>query len=162
VRYTIGLFFCAIGAWLLTTGLAQRSRVLASRARRPAPAEGQAPESSLFVLGEITRPLILFALAYAGLKSVVAYILLDAGRVLSPFDLGAFLFLLAAYGTWFVFKTRFPEIPAVAAGASASLEEDRSIELDRASGAHRGDSRLRGRHRLGHLGTRVAQKDEAA
>jgi hypothetical protein len=65
------------------------------------------------------RPVLLFMLAYLGVKAALVYHWLDGARYLSLFDLGAFLAALAAYGCWIAVKTRYAPVaffrPAVAA-----------------------------------------------
>ncbi len=97
-----GLFLAA--AVFLLQGWALRRRVLAgvgaaewARHRAAALADPR----SMAAFGEIARPLVLFGLAWLGLKSTVLYVLFGGERVLSWFDLGGFLALLAAYGVWF-------------------------------------------------------------
>lgn len=121
MRYWIGGLFFGVAAWLIVAGLAQRRRALATGWREP---EAVSPQS-LETLGYIMRPIMLFALAYVGLKSAFVYWVIDAGRYLSVVDLGGFLALLAGYGTWFVMKTKYRSsgiVPAVPADASKTAE----------------------------------------
>ncbi len=79
-------------------------------------------------MGEIVRPMILFAVALVALKAVVFYALFDGARFLSPLTFGGFLFVLAAYSAWLVLATRRPArqdaspagVPAAAVVASDS------------------------------------------
>jgi hypothetical protein len=59
-------------------------------------------------MGEIMRPIILFALGFVALKMTLFYAVLGGQRYLSPLDFGGFLFVLAAYGTWLVLATKRP------------------------------------------------------
>jgi hypothetical protein len=105
----------AFGAWLAWSALAQRRRVIAARRAGTVAREGEAAgNAQLSMTGEIMRPVILFALVYVALKSVFAYVVLDAGRWVSWFDLAGYLFLLAAYGGWVVVRTRYREVPTAA------------------------------------------------
>jgi hypothetical protein len=100
MRYLLGAGFLVAAAWLVYAGLGHRRLKRASAG--PAPAE----ENRLQMMGEIVRPMILFALAYVGLKTSLAYLWLDGSRVLSLLDLGGFLVMLAAYGFWLTMKTK--------------------------------------------------------
>jgi hypothetical protein len=113
MRNWIGVALLAIAVWLVYAGLAQRSRVLA--ARRQAAARGEpdadgALHPSLAMLGDIVPPLMIALLVFAGLKATFAYLVMDGGRYLSLLDLGGFLLVLAAYGTWLILKTRYREV----------------------------------------------------
>lgn len=63
MRYWLGTGFVLASAWLVYSGIGHRARARANA--QPKPAE----ESQLVMMGEIVRPLILFALAYVGLKT---------------------------------------------------------------------------------------------
>lgn len=138
MAYWTGLVCVSLGAWLIHAGLAHRRRVLALRAQFADWAAQPATDPrSLGVFGEIMRPIILFALAYLGVKTTLAYWWLDAGRYLSLFDLGAFLFLLAAYGAWLVLKTRHP-LPARAATVAETPTPADNVHLLQEERARRG------------------------
>ncbi|MFZ5558067.1 MAG: hypothetical protein ACOZDY_15335 [Pseudomonadota bacterium] len=137
MAYWTGLVLFAIGGWLAWAGLAHRRRALALRgpAAAGAPA-ARADPRSLAAFGEIMRPVILFALAYLGVKTALAFWWLDAGRYLSLFDLAGFLFLLAGYGTWMVLKTKYPALPPAAAPVPAPAENVLSLQEERARRGH--------------------------
>lgn len=122
MRYWTGLMLFVASGWLIQAALAHRRRILATGGAGDA-----APVSarSIDTLGYILVPIILFALAYIGIKSAFLYWVLDGGRYLSLVDLAGFLCLLGGYGTWVVLKTRYrarpievpaePQVPAEAA-----------------------------------------------
>ncbi len=103
MRYWIGGTLFVAAAWLVFAALAHRRRVLAAGWREVE----QVSAGSLWVFGEIMRPIVLFALAYLAVKSVLVYWMLEAERYLSLFDVAGFLAVLAGYGTWFVMKTKY-------------------------------------------------------
>jgi hypothetical protein len=139
MAYWSGLCLFAAGGWLIHAGLGHRRRVLAMRAalESAAPTAASDPRS-LSVFGEIMRPIILFALAYLGVKTSLAFYWLDAGRYLSVFDLAGFLFLLFAYGTWITLKTKYPALvqPAAAQSDSEPADNVLSLEQERARRDH--------------------------
>lgn len=167
MRYWIGLMFFAGGGWLAYAGLAHRARILAARSGR---AEAPAAETPMFVMGEIARPIILGLLAFAGLKTSFAYWAFGGGRVLSLFDLGGFLFLLAAYGAWLTLTMRYREaavvvapaapaaVPAVAQGDEGGPARDVVGHAD----PDRDDPHSRNRARVRGQRARVAAESEAA
>jgi hypothetical protein len=123
MRYWIGGTLFVAAVWLVIAALAHRRRALAAGWREIEPVS----PGSLLVFGEIMRPIVLFALAYLAVKSVLVYWMLEAERYLSLFDVAGFLAALAGYGTWFVMKTKYslsalaravpvpPRVPAQAA-----------------------------------------------
>lgn len=117
-RHWLGVMLALYGAFLLLAAERRRARALAA----PPP---EALSSSLTVLGEIVRPLVLFGLAYLGLKVSLVYLAMDGGRWFSLLDLGGLLFLLAAYGRWLVVRTRYrlAEPVPVVSGAQAAARE---------------------------------------
>ena len=138
MAYWSGAVLFAIGAWLIHAGLAHRRRVLALRAAAADADETGADPLSLGVFGEIVRPIILFALAYLGVKATLAFWWLDAGRYLSLFDLAGFLCLLAGYGAWVVMKTKYRVLrpPAAMARAPASADNVLSLHEESARRGH--------------------------
>lgn len=124
MRYWLGLGFMAAALWLLREGLAHRGRIVAARQESRPDGALDAPESPLTAFGEIVRPLIYAALGYLAIKTSFAYAMLDAGRYLSLFDLGGFLFLLASYGVWLSLKTRYRALVAAAAPAKAGRRQE--------------------------------------
>lgn len=122
MRHAAGVVLFAFGAWLAWSALAQRRRVIAARRAGTVAREGEAAgNEQLSMMGEIMRPIILFALVYLAAKSVFAYVVLDAHQWVSYFDMAGYLFLLAAYGGWVVVRTKYREV-AAAAGAIALPE----------------------------------------
>jgi hypothetical protein len=118
----IGTAFLAAAAVLLLAGFAHKRKVMAARAA--AAARGIVPAEpglrSVAAFGEMMRPVILFFLAYAGLKIVVVFLMLDGEEVLSWFDLAGVLALLAAYGTWMILRTSYRMSDLAVAEASAA------------------------------------------
>jgi uncharacterized membrane protein YqjE len=64
------------------------------------------------VLGDVVPPLMIGALAIMALKLVLAYVLTGADRWFSLVDLAGFLFLIGAWSTWLVLKTRYRSFPS--------------------------------------------------
>ncbi len=110
MRYTTGCVMLLLAAAVFGWALRHRRRVLALIAEdelvRQLEAQSADPDS-ISAFGEIMRPLVLFALAWIGVKSVAVYFWLDGQRYLSLFDLGALLALLAAYGYCITIQTRY-------------------------------------------------------
>jgi hypothetical protein len=121
MRYWIGIALTIGAVWLLAAAYAHRRRVIAARAA--AAARGIAPAEpglrSVAVFGEIMRPVILFLLAYAAIKTVLLYVALDGQELLSWFDLAGMLALLGAYGVWMSVRTTYRASDLAAAMAKA-------------------------------------------
>ena len=115
-----GIALIALGCWLLVAGVMKRR----AKIRSPAPAGAIRPEFA--AMGEIARPMILFAVGFVALKTAVLYFLFDGARYLPPTMFGGFLFVLAAYAVWLVLATKRPAVQdarqtgAEAAGAAAA------------------------------------------
>ena len=110
-----GIALIALGCGLLISGVMKRR----ARMRVPLPAGAIRPEFA--AMGEIVRPMILFAVALVALKTLVFYALFDGARFLSPLTFGGFLFVLAAYSAWLVLATKRPaRQDALPAGAPAA------------------------------------------
>ncbi len=110
MRNIAGLVLFGFGFWLAWSAFAQRQRVIAGRAAGTLARAGEAAgNEQLSLMGEIMRPIILFALCYLAAKSVFAYVVLEADRWVSYFDMAGYLFLLAAYGGWVVIRTKYRE-----------------------------------------------------
>lgn len=122
MRHVFGVIFTLVGAWYVYVAVTTRVRRLAERRAAGIPDDAE-PASSMFVFGEIVRPIILLALAYLALKTTLAYFWLDAQRYLSLFDLVAFNGALAAYGYWLVVKTKCPPLALFRAAASTEPAE---------------------------------------
>jgi hypothetical protein len=132
MRNIVGLVMFGFGFWLAWSAFAQRQRVIAARAAGTIAREGEAGgNEQLSMMGEIMRPIILFALVYLAAKSVFAYVMLEGHQWVSYFDMAGYLFLLAAYGWWVVVRTKYREIaaatPAVAPPAAAPPEPVREV-----------------------------------
>lgn len=124
MRDWIGIAFFAAAAWLLRAGLVHKRRVLAARAA--AAARGVVPAEpglhSVAVFGEIMRPIILFLLAYAAIKTVVLFVMLGGEEVFSLVDLAGALALLAGYGTWMSLRTTY-RLSDLAVAAEAPADD---------------------------------------
>jgi hypothetical protein len=77
----------------------------------PTPAGAIRPEFA--AMGEMIRPLILFAVAIFALKMTLFYFVLGGQRFLTPLDFAGILFVLAAYAGWLVMATKRPVETAV-------------------------------------------------
>ncbi|RAI39515.1 hypothetical protein [Rhodoplanes roseus] len=124
MRYWIGVVCFAGAAWLVAAGLAHKRRVLAARAA--AASRGIMPAEpglrSVAVFGEIMRPVILFFLAYAAIKTVVLFVVLGGEEVLSYVDLAGVLALLGGYGAWMSLRTTYRMSDLEAAERAAAAE----------------------------------------
>jgi hypothetical protein len=109
MRNLPGLAFAVIAIWFSCVAVTQRASRLAARRAAGIPDDAE-PTSRMYVFGAIMRPIILFFLAFLGIKATFAYFWLDAARFLSLLDLGAFLAALMAYGFWVIVKTKYPPL----------------------------------------------------
>lgn len=126
MRYTTGLVMLLMAVGVLFWALRHRRRVLAliSEDALARHMEKQADDpNSISAFGEIMRPMVLFALAWIGLKSVAAYFWMDGPKYLSLFDLGSLLALLASYGYCVTVQTRYRMSVALAAREAAEPSE---------------------------------------
>lgn len=98
----LGAGLIALGVGLLVSGVMKRQAKL----RAVGPPPDIRPEFA--AMGEIMRPIILFALGFVALKMTLFYVALGGQRYLSPLDFGGILFVLAAYGIWLVLATKRP------------------------------------------------------
>jgi hypothetical protein len=98
----IGIGLLAFGLGLIVAGIIKRR----TRMRVPAPAGAIRPEFA--AMGEMIRPLILFAVGVFALKITLFYFVLGGQRFLTPLDFAGILFVLAAYAGWLVIATRRP------------------------------------------------------
>ncbi len=132
----IGLALFAVAGVLIYTAIAHRRKVLAVLGNTKIEAENDdtIDVNSLAIMGKIMPPIIVGILAIVGLKSVFMYFIVDAGRVFSLFDLAGFLALLAAYGLWIVFKTKYrmpvPAAPSAHAQTGTAREPLRPTYQD--------------------------------
>jgi hypothetical protein len=115
----IGLF--APSGALLIAGLVKR------RARMEAVVPADAIRPEFAAMGEIARPLILIALAFAGLKMSLLYMVLGGQRFLSPLDFAGFLAVLAAYGLWLVLSTKRSRPVSSAAPDRGATQPPRTV-----------------------------------
>jgi len=96
----MGLF--AVGLGLIGSGIIKHR----GKAQAALPAGAIRPEFA--AMGEMIRPLILFAVAVFALKITVFYFLLGGSRFLTAFDFAGILFVLGAYAGWLVIATKRP------------------------------------------------------
>ncbi len=89
----------ALGLGLAVAGVAKRR----SRIRSPMPAGAIRPEFA--AMGEMVRPLILFAVGVFALKISLFYFVFGGEAYLTPLDFGGILFVLAAYSGYLVAAT---------------------------------------------------------
>lgn len=131
MRYWIGTVTFALALALVAYALVRRRHVLAvvteEALTRRLEQLANDPQS-LSSFGEIMRPIVWFALAVIGIKSTIAYVWIGGARVLSPFDLGGVLAMLAAYGYFIHVQTRY-RLSAVGVLADAGQRDDVSAEL---------------------------------
>lgn len=133
MRHLIGLVLFAAGIALIWAAVTRRNAIIAETRRLEAaglPDPRAALHSSLAVLGDVVPPLMIGALAIMALKLVLAYVMTGADRWFSLVDLAGFLFLIGAWSTWLVLKTRYRAFPpplvqgvtqdSTAAGATVS------------------------------------------
>lgn len=104
----LGIGLIALGLGLLAAGFRKHQ----IRARTPLSAGAIRPEFA--AMGEMIRPLVLFAVAFVALKMTVFYFLFDGRRLLSQLDFAGILFVLAAYAGYLVLATTTPVVAAVA------------------------------------------------
>jgi hypothetical protein len=98
----MGIGLVALGLGLIVSGIMKR------RSRMQAPSVAGAIRPEFAAMGEMIRPLILFAVSIFGLKMTLFYFVLGGERYLTPLDFAGVLFVLAAYSGWLVMATRRP------------------------------------------------------
>jgi hypothetical protein len=113
---SLGIGLITLGACLVVAGTRKRR----SRIRSPLPAGAIRPEFA--AMGEMVRPLILFAVGLFALKMSFFYFILGGQGVLTPLDFAGIMFVLAAYSGYLVAATtaRPVEQPASAGIRSAA------------------------------------------
>lgn len=145
MRYWVGSVLFLSAAAFLWSGLRHRRRVIAIAPRDAIMAQraiASEDPRSLAALSEIGRPIVLFFVAWIGVKSGLAYVWLDAGRWLSPFDLAGLYALLVAYGVSFTIESKYRMSDAVAAAAAlpsystASTGSSRAASFGRRSSSY--------------------------
>ncbi len=104
MRYIIGLVFFAAGAGLMWAAFARKRRAVAA-----GPEAQPEISRSMRILADAVPPLVVVTLLIVGAKTAIAFVITDATRHLSFFDLAGFLFLLAGYGTSVVLRARYLE-----------------------------------------------------
>ena len=103
----LGIGLIAFGLGLMVTGFVKRR----NRIRKPLPAGAIRPEFA--AMGEMVRPLILFAVGIFAVTMSLFYFVLGGERFLTPVDFGGILFVLAAYAGYLVAATTQRPIQAV-------------------------------------------------
>ena len=98
----MGIGLLALGLGLIVSGIIKRR----TRMRVPTPAGAIRPEFA--AMGEMIRPLILFAVGVFALKMTLLYFVLGGQKFLTPLDFAGILFVLAAYASWLVLATKRP------------------------------------------------------
>ena len=111
MAYWTGLVLAAIAAGFLVAGWRRRQAVRAERvalgyAPNDDSPQRRDPYSSITILGDAVPPVVLAALAFVGVKSVFFYVALGGG-IFSIADLAGFLMLLAGYGAWMWWHSRY-------------------------------------------------------
>lgn len=96
----MGTGLIALGLGLIVSGVLKR------RGRTRAPVGAIRPEFA--AMGEMIRPLILFAVGIFAAKMTLFYFVLGGERFLTPLDFAGILFVLAAYASWLVLATKRP------------------------------------------------------
>lgn len=107
MMYWAGVALFLMAAWLVHAGYAHRRRVRAERTEPTPAAETTNRPNPIAILGDVLPPLIVMVLVVFSLKIPFAYVVLDHGRYVSPFDLAGLLAFPAGYGTWLILKTRY-------------------------------------------------------
>lgn len=102
----LGMGLFALGLGLIGSAIMKRQ----SKLRNPIPAGQIRPEFA--AMGEIVRPLILFAVAIFAGKMALFYFVFGGQKYLTPLDFGGLMFVLAAYVGWLIVATRKPVIAA--------------------------------------------------
>lgn len=113
----LGIGLIALGLGLLAAAVVKRR----NRRLNPLPAGAIRPEFAS--MGEIVRPLVLFAVGFVALKMSLFYFLFGGSRLLTPLDYGALMFVLATYCVYLVAATTKPR------------EVSHQVSLERANSA---------------------------
>ena len=100
-----------LGLGLLAEGLIKRGKKI----RAPLPGGAIRPEFA--AMGEMVRPIILFAVAFVALKMTLFYFVLGGRAYLTPIDFAGLLFVLASYAGYLVLATAKPVAAAATSGA---------------------------------------------
>lgn len=106
----IGAIVLPFALYMMGMAYERWQRVRSARAALPQEAELTGDDStnpfSLAGIGEMVLPLVLVALAFSAFACVAIYRMVDGGRVMTLFDLGAVLFTIAAYGSNLTVKVK--------------------------------------------------------
>lgn len=139
MRYWVGAVFFAAAAAFLVAAVLHKRGVLAARAA--AAARGIVPAQpgirSVAAFGEILRPVLLFFLAYAAVKSVVLFFMLGGEEELSYFDLAGVVAVLGCYGVFLSHRItyRTSDIAVAEAAAAAAASPDTAAPAEAAPAA---------------------------
>ena len=98
----LGIGLIALGLGLLAAGVVKRR----NRIRTALPAGAIRPEYA--AMGEMVRPMILFAVGFVALKMSLFYFFFGGSRLLTQLDYGGLMFMLAAYCGYLVAATMRP------------------------------------------------------
>lgn len=100
----MGVGLVVIGLGLIVSAFMKRR----TKMRVELPAGAIRPEFA--AMGEMIRPLILFAVGLFALKMTAFYFVFGGRRFLTPLDFAGVLFVLAAYAGWLIMATKRPRI----------------------------------------------------
>ena len=98
----LGMGLVVLGLGLLVGAVIKRQ----NRLRTPIPAGAIRPEFA--AMGEVMRPLILFAVGLVALKMSLFYFVFGGSRLMSALDYGGLMFMLAAYCAYLAAATSRP------------------------------------------------------
>ena len=110
MKYWIGAILLPFALYMIATAYQRWQRVARAHAALPPGAEMTGDDNtnpfSLAGIGEMVLPIVLAALVFSALTCVAIYVMVDGGRVMTLFDLGAVLLTIAAYGLDFTTKVK--------------------------------------------------------
>jgi hypothetical protein len=98
----LGMGLIALGLGLAFAGFVKRR----NRGRTQMQAGTIRPEFA--AMGEMVRPLILFAVGFVALKMSLFYFVFGGEKLLTPLDYAGLMFVLAAYSGYLVAATMKP------------------------------------------------------
>ncbi len=108
----LGIGLIALGMGVAAAGFVKR------RNRMNLPLSAGAIRPEFAAMGEIARPLILFAVGFFALKMALFYFVLGGERYLTRLDFGGILFVLASYSGYVVLATSKRSVVAAETGAT--------------------------------------------
>lgn len=111
----LGFGLIALGLGLLFAGFVKHR----NRLRTPVEAGAIRPEFA--AMGEIARPLVLFAVGFVALKMSLFYFVLGGDKLLTALDYAGLMFVLAAYCLYLVAATMKPRAAVEAAIEAKSV-----------------------------------------